>query len=137
VPLAAVVTPNLDEAAILAGFAVRDVTAMERAARALLDRGAHAALIKGGHLDGGELVDVFATGSAVRRFVHRRIATRSTHGTGCTLSAAVAAGLAEGLALERAVSDALDFVHRAIAAAPGLGAGHGPLNHFVEARPRY
>jgi hydroxymethylpyrimidine/phosphomethylpyrimidine kinase len=141
VPLAAVVTPNLDEAAILAGFAVGDVAAMERAAHALLDRGAGAALVKGGHLGGAELVDVFASGDTVRRYPRRRIATRNTHGTGCTLSAAIAAGLAHGVPLERAVTDALDFVHRAIAAAPALGragsAGHGPLNHFVEARPRY
>jgi len=137
VPLAVLVTPNLDEAALLAGFEVASVEAMERAAGALIERGARAALIKGGHLAGPEVVDVLATGASRRRFARRRIATRSTHGTGCTLSAAIAAGLALGADLEQAVTDALDFVHRAIAAAPGLGAGHGPLNHFVEARPRH
>jgi hydroxymethylpyrimidine/phosphomethylpyrimidine kinase len=79
------------------------------------------------------VVDVLATGETVTRFAHRRLETTSTHGTGCTLSAAVAAGLAHGRPLERAVADALDFVHRAMAAAPGLGRGHGPLNHFVPA----
>jgi hydroxymethylpyrimidine/phosphomethylpyrimidine kinase len=69
----------------------------------------------------------------VRHFAHPRLATTSTHGTGCTLSAAVTAGLALGRPLEAAIVDALDFVHRALAAAPGLGAGHGPLNHTVTA----
>lgn len=134
-PLAALVTPNLDEAAILVGAEVRDIEGMERAAGQLVDAGAGAALVKGGHLRTERLVDVFHDGERVRRFERARIATRSTHGTGCTLSAAVAAGLARGGALDAAVEDALDFVHRAIARAPGLGAGNGPLNHFVPAPP--
>ncbi len=124
VPLAALVTPNLDEAAVLVGGSVRGPDEMERAGRALVQLGARAALVKGGHLAGE------------RRFTRPRLETTSTHGTGCTLSAAIAAGLALGRPLERAVEDALDFVHRAIAAAPGLGQGHGPLNHFVPAPPR-
>jgi len=142
VPLATLVTPNLDEAAILVGDRVTAPGEMERAGRALLKLGAQAALVKGGHLpreeegEGDEIVDVLVTDGAVRRFTHSRLDTTSTHGTGCTLSAAIAAGLAHGRPLERAVEDALDFVHRAIAAAPGLGHGHGPLNHFVPAPPR-
>jgi hydroxymethylpyrimidine/phosphomethylpyrimidine kinase len=132
-PIASLVTPNLDEAAILTGDDVRDVAGMERAGRRLLQRGAAAALVKGGHLDGATLVDVLVTRDSLRRFEHPRIATTSTHGTGCTLSSAIAAGLALGRPLEDAVEDALDFVHRAIASAPGLGGGHGPLDHFVEA----
>jgi len=139
-PLAALVTPNLDEAAILVGEGadVRTPDQMERAGRALVQRGARAALVKGGHLAGDEVVDVLVTEGAVRRFARPRIDTTSTHGTGCTLSAAIAAGLALGRPLEQAVADALDFVYRAIAAAPGLGrgGGHGPLNHFVPAPPR-
>jgi hydroxymethylpyrimidine/phosphomethylpyrimidine kinase len=135
VPLATLVTPNLDEAEILVEAEVRSPPQMERAGRALLALGAHAALIKGGHLSREELVDVLVTAGGVRRFVHDRIATTSVHGTGCTLSSAVTAGLAWDRPLERAVEDALDFVHRAIRAAPGIGAGHGPLNHFVEAPP--
>ena len=118
---------------------VRTPEQMERAGRALLRMGARAALVKGGHLAGDEIVDVFVSdgGSTVRRFTHPRIDTTSTHGTGCTLSAGITAGLALGRPLDRAVADALDFVHRAIAAAPGLGrGGHGPLNHFVPAPPR-
>jgi len=130
-PLAALVTPNLDEAEILVGRPVRDPAAMERAGEKLLALGAGAALIKGGHLDGTTLVDLLVTPAGTRRFERARIATTSTHGTGCTLWAAVTAGLALGRPLEQAVADALDFVARAIAAAPGLGGGHGPLNHFV------
>jgi len=134
VPLATLVTPNLDEAQILVDAVLATPDDMERAARRLVTFGARAALVKGGHLRGDRLVDVLVTADGtVRRYEHSRIDTTSTHGTGCTLSAAVTAGLALGRGLEEAVSDALDFVHRAIAAAPGLGAGHGPLNHFVPA----
>jgi len=135
-PLALLVTPNLNEAEILVDAEVRTPDQMERAARALVAMGARAALVKGGHLTGATLVDVLVHDDSARRFTHERIDTTSTHGTGCTLSAAVTAGLALGRPLEQAVTDALDFVHRAIAAAPGLGRGHGPLNHFVPAPPR-
>ncbi|HEU4588547.1 MAG TPA: bifunctional hydroxymethylpyrimidine kinase/phosphomethylpyrimidine kinase [Gemmatimonadales bacterium] len=134
-PLAALVTPNLDEVAILTGRQVTDPAAMERAGHDLLGLGARAALVKGGHLLGDRLVDVLVTPAGVRRFEHPRLDTRSTHGTGCTLSAAITAGLALGRDLETAVADGLDFVHRALAAAPGLGSGHGPLNHSVAAPP--
>ena len=130
-PLAALVTPNLDEAAILVGEAVDDEAGMRRAAEALVRMGARAALLKGGHLRADELVDVLYDGREWRSWRRPRLATRHTHGTGCTLSAAVAAGLAHGRPLERAVEDALDYVHRAMLAAPGLGSGHGPLNHLV------
>ncbi|HEV8264512.1 MAG TPA: bifunctional hydroxymethylpyrimidine kinase/phosphomethylpyrimidine kinase [Gemmatimonadales bacterium] len=136
VPLAALVTPNIDEAAILVQEEVRTPAGMEQAGRALVKLGARAALVKGGHLAGDEVIDVLVADGAVRRFTRPRLDTTSTHGTGCTLSAAVAAGLALGRPLEPAVRDALDFVHRAIAAAPGLGRGHGPLNHFVPGPPR-
>ncbi|MDH4348845.1 MAG: bifunctional hydroxymethylpyrimidine kinase/phosphomethylpyrimidine kinase [Gemmatimonadota bacterium] len=133
-PLAALVTPNLEEAALLASRTVNDPASMEAAGRDLLALGAQAALIKGGHLSGGgEVVDVLVMPSAVRHYRRPRIDTRSTHGTGCTLSAAVTACLARKVGLERAVTAALDYVHRAIAAAPGLGSGHGPLDHTVPA----
>lgn len=134
VPLATVVTPNLPEAALLVGHRVETLDEMEAAGRALLDRGAGAALIKGGHGTDAAVVDMLVTADGPRRFDHPRVDTTSTHGTGCTLSAAIAAGLAAGAGVEQAVADALDFVHRAIRTAPGLGAGHGPLNHFVPAR---
>ena len=134
VPLSTLVTPNLDEAAILVGVPVRDVSAMHRAAESLVSAGAAAALVKGGHLDSHELVDVLHDGRSIREFRWPRIDTRSTHGTGCTLSAAITALLARGMPLGAAVEQALDFVHRAIAQAPNLGAGSGPLNHFVPVR---
>jgi hydroxymethylpyrimidine/phosphomethylpyrimidine kinase len=133
-PLAAVVTPNIDEAAILTGRVVHDVATMERAAVTMLRFGAAAVLVKGGHLSSeSRVTDVLATPSGVRHFSHSRIETTSTHGTGCTLSAAITAGLALGHSLEDSVINALDFVHRAIESAPNLGAGHGPLNHTVTA----
>jgi hydroxymethylpyrimidine/phosphomethylpyrimidine kinase len=130
-PLAAVVTPNLDEAALLVGFPVDDPEAMRRAAVRLVELGAKAALLKGGHLRSEELVDLLWDGREWREWRRPRLETRSTHGTGCTLSAGIAAGLAHGRPLDRAVEDALDFVQRAMQSAPGLGAGHGPLNHLV------
>ena len=135
-PLAALVTPNLDEAAILTGRAVHDEPSMEEAGRTLLSFGAGAALVKGGHLAGEAIIDLLITPEGTQPFRRRRIVTTSTHGTGCTLSAAITAGLALGRGLEAAVADALDYVHRAIVAAPGLGAGHGPLDHTVAARMR-
>jgi hydroxymethylpyrimidine/phosphomethylpyrimidine kinase len=133
-PLAAVVTPNLEEAAILVGRSVRDVAGMRWAAEELVRLGAGAALVKGGHLEEGVLVDVLCDGERTREWSRPRIDTTSTHGTGCTLSAAIAAGLAHGRPLGEAVDGALDYVHRAIKAAPGLGKGHGPLNHMVPAQ---
>jgi hydroxymethylpyrimidine/phosphomethylpyrimidine kinase len=131
-PLADLVTPNLHEASNLTMETVEDVPAMERAARALVDMGAAAALVKGGHLAGPELVDVLFTPElGVKHYRHHRIETTSTHGTGCTLSAAITARLALGDKLEAAVETALAFVHRAIGTAPGLGRGHGPLNHWA------
>jgi hydroxymethylpyrimidine/phosphomethylpyrimidine kinase len=104
---------------------------MEAAGRALRAAGAGAALVKGGHLAGDRIIDVLVTEGGVRRFEHARIATTSTHGTGCTLSAAITAGLAQGQPLDAAVEAALDYVARAIGTAPGLGRGHGPVNHFA------
>jgi hydroxymethylpyrimidine/phosphomethylpyrimidine kinase len=133
-PLARLVTPNLEEAAILSGLEVNDPVQMELAGRRLLELGAQAALVKGGHLTGDVMTEVLVTPDSVRRFTHARIPTSSTHGTGCTLSAAITASLALGRDLEQAVADGLDYLHRAIAAAPGFGAGHGPVNHMVAAR---
>ncbi len=132
VPLAALITPNLHEAEILTGEEIADEDAMARAAEILVkDMGAQAALIKGGHLDSGErVVDILYDGN-VRAFRARRLDTTSTHGTGCTLSAAITAQLARGESLHAAVRRSIDYVHNAIATAPGLGSGHGPLNHLA------
>jgi len=131
-PLATVVTPNWPEAAILTGVEERSLRGMETAARDLVRSGAGAALIKGGHLEGDEVVDLFWDGRYRRVLRGPRIDTRHTHGTGCTLSAAIAAGLARGAQLTAAVEQAVNWVRAAIAGAPGVGAGRGPLDHFAE-----
>ncbi|WP_431285961.1 bifunctional hydroxymethylpyrimidine kinase/phosphomethylpyrimidine kinase [Humitalea sp. 24SJ18S-53] len=130
-PLATIITPNIPEAEALAGMAIPDLSAMHAAARALLALGVPAVLLKGGHMEGDTLVDLLATGAGVEAFSSPRIATTSTHGTGCTLASAVAAGLAQGMTLRDAVLRARAYVAAAIAAAPGFGGGHGPLDHTV------
>jgi hydroxymethylpyrimidine/phosphomethylpyrimidine kinase len=133
IPQASLVTPNLHEAVILTGEAIDDEDAMARAAESIVnDMGAQAVLIKGGHLQSGDrVVDILYDGN-VRTFRGQRIDTTNTHGTGCTLSAAITAQLANGESLHAAVRRAIDYVHNAIATAPGLGSGHGPLNHLAD-----
>jgi hydroxymethylpyrimidine/phosphomethylpyrimidine kinase len=126
---ALVVTPNLPEAEILCGGSIGGVAGMRAAGGALLGLGCPAALIKGGHLEGDTVSDVLVTAGGVRVWESPRIETRHTHGTGCTLASAIAAGLAQGLEVEAAVDRARAYVQRAIAGAPGLGRGHGPLDH--------
>jgi len=128
--LATVVTPNVEEVRILTGVEVRTPADLAIAARELVARGARAALVKGGHLD-GPAVDVLWDGTTITEFVADRVAGRSMHGTGCTLSAAITAGLATGLDLVAAARQAKDYVTRAIAEAPQLGRGHRPLRHWV------
>jgi hydroxymethylpyrimidine/phosphomethylpyrimidine kinase len=128
-PRAAVLTPNLPEAEILAGRTIDSLAAMHRAAESLLGLGCRAVLLKGGHLPGGTVYDVLATASGRRAWQSPRIDSRHTHGTGCTLASAIAAGLAQGMAVEAAVERAREYVQRAILSAPGLGHGHGPLDH--------
>ena len=132
IPEASLVTPNLHEAAILTGEKIEDEDGMARAAETIVrEMGAQAVLIKGGHLDAGDrVVDILYDGD-VRAFRGKRLETTNTHGTGCTLSAAIAAQLANGESMHAAVRRAIDYVHNAIATAPGLGSGHGPLNHLA------
>lgn len=130
-PLAAVVTPNLPEAEVLTGLSIRTRAEMVTAARRLVDLGARAAVVKGGHLVGEPAADVLCVGDTVEWIEAERIETRHTHGTGCTFSAAIAAGLARGLSLQEAVLLAKRFITVAIRRAPGLGAGHGPTNHLA------
>lgn len=128
-PLATLVTPNAPEAALLTGLEVTTAPDLERAARRLVEMGARAAVVTGGHLD-GPAIDVLYDGRAVTEVRADRIAGRHTHGTGCTFSAAIAARLALGDELVAAVRAAKAYVTRAIEQAPGLGAGRGPLEHF-------
>lgn len=131
-PLSTVVTPNLDEAALLLGRAIDGADALEEAATALLALGAPAVLLKGGHLPGDTVTDVLALAGGGRlRLQSPRIATHNGHGTGCTLSSAIACHLALGLPLPQAVEQARSYILGAIAAGADVrtGQGHGPLNH--------
>lgn len=133
VPLAELVTPNADEAAVMTGQSLASLDDMRGAAKAIHAMGARAVLIKGGHLEGpdpGQVVDLLFDGEFTE-YRRERIVTTSTHGTGCTLSAAVTAELAKGSSLRDAVAAAVAFVHEAIRTAPALGRGSGPLNHFA------
>lgn len=134
-PIASVITPNLSEAEALTGMPIPDLPAMYRAATAILALGASAVLLTGGHLPGDRVIDLLATRDGIEAFDASRIATRHTHGTGCTLASAIATGLAQDMNLRDAVVRARDYVRAAIAAAPGYGAGHGPLNHAVTVQP--
>lgn len=137
VPLASLITPNTDEASRLTGQTIDDEKSIRRAAERLVALGARAALITGGHSRGENnavIVDVLYDGEFTF-FAHPKIETENTHGTGCTLSAAIAAQLAKGASLREAIQNAIDYVHAAIASAPSIGAGHGPLNHFAVGSP--
>ena len=129
-PAALLVTPNLAEAAALTGLRVDDLATMAEAARAIHRRAGAFVLVKGGHL-AGDALDLLWDGTQVQEFRAPRIDSRHTHGTGCTYSAAIAAGLALGRPLHAAIANAKAYVTAAIRTAPGLGTGHGPLNHFA------
>jgi hydroxymethylpyrimidine/phosphomethylpyrimidine kinase len=129
IPLASVITPNLPEAAKLTGLSMTGEAAYLAAGRALLGIGAQAALIKGGHTEGDLLTDYLVTESGVQTITLPRIRTKNTHGTGCTLASAIATGLGQGMTLWDAVSRARHYLQAAITAAPGFGAGHGPVWH--------
>jgi len=131
IPRAFLLTPNLEEAAVLAGFPVTDIASMRRAAEKLVSLGAKNVLIKGGHLEGDAVDVLFEPGHGFQEFSSPRIATIHTHGTGCTYSAAIAAELAKGSALLDAIGNAKKFIIEAIRTAPGLGSGTGPLNHHA------
>lgn len=134
-PLAALVTPNLPEAEALVGSPVQTRTEREEAAGRIVAMGARAVLIKGGHGPGDLLEDLLYDGESFHVFRAERVVTRHTHGTGCTLSAAAATGLGQGLSLYDAVERAIRYVQSAIRYAPGYGRGHGPLGHHVGVSP--
>jgi hydroxymethylpyrimidine kinase/phosphomethylpyrimidine kinase len=134
-PLATVVTPNLQEAERITGLSISGESDIEKAAGLMLSMGAQSVLIKGGHFTsktrGGKATDFLFTGRDVQVFESDYVGTKSTHGTGCTLSAAIAANLALGRTLEEAIGAAKDFVFEAIRTAPKIGRGHSPVNHLL------
>lgn len=132
IPLTYLLTPNIPEAQTLTGIRIEDEDGMKKAAQALQRMGATHVLVKGGHLQGAPL-DILCYGNQSLRFETQRIDTRNTHGTGCTIAAALAALLALGFPLPAAAQAAKDFIHTAITSAPDLGHGHGPVNHYIAA----
>lgn len=128
----AIITPNLAEAAALSGMPVEDEAGMTAAGLTLLAKGAAAVLVTGGHLTGDEVVDLRLTADGARRFADARIQTTAGHGTGCTLSSAMAVGLAVGQGLDEAIVSARAYVRHGLETAPGFGKGLGPLNHLLD-----
>jgi hydroxymethylpyrimidine/phosphomethylpyrimidine kinase len=131
IPQAAIITPNLPEAAKLTGLSLNTAQDYIAAGRALIAMGAEAALIKGGHGEGDTLTDFLIHPAGVETISLPRINTSSTHGTGCTLASAIATGLAQKMTLTDAVQRARHYLQNAIINAPGIGAGHGPVAHFA------
>ncbi len=135
VPRASLLTPNAPEAARLTGLAVEDLAGQRRAAERLVELGAKAVLVKGGHFSGSILIDVLQTEAGCRELPVERVDTLSTHGTGCTLASAIACGLAQDMALEPAVLRGQAYLRRALETAPGFGKGQGPVNHSHTVKP--
>lgn len=130
-PLAYIVTPNIPEADLLSGIRVRSIEDMKQAAKKIAALGPKNVLVKGGHLDSNqEAIDVLFDGNEFHKYRAPRINTKNTHGTGCTYSAAICAGIAKGFHILDAVEDAKEYVTQAIRNSFNLGKGHGPLNHF-------
>jgi hydroxymethylpyrimidine/phosphomethylpyrimidine kinase len=137
-PLALVATPNLPEAEVLTGLTIRDAEGMRIAARAIWALGVNWVVIKGGHLpEDQDATDLVFDGGSFTSLEARRIATKNTHGTGCTFSAAIAAGLARGLEPLDAIQRAKRFVSRAIEESLAIGSGHGPTNHLAGVRSEW
>jgi hydroxymethylpyrimidine/phosphomethylpyrimidine kinase len=132
---ASIITPNIPEAEMLTGFSIENRDDMVHAAEMMHTLGVPAILLKGGHMPRDVVTDVLQTDDGTELFEAERIASRHTHGTGCTLASAIATGIAQGMELRDAVRRGREFVRRAIAGAPGFGQGHGPLNHAVTVRP--
>jgi hydroxymethylpyrimidine/phosphomethylpyrimidine kinase len=134
-PRATLITPNLPEASVLVGRPITSLGDMRAAMPSLLALGPRAVLLKGGHLETDEIVDIYEGPEGRHEWRSPRIVTRHTHGTGCTLASAIAAGLAQGLPMIQAISRARAYVRIAIETAPGFGSGHGPLNHAHTVKP--
>ena len=132
---ASVITPNLPEAVVLTGLTIEDLDGMTRAGDALLAMGARAVVLKGGHLPGAEVHDLLVTPDGNEVFSAPRMDTRHTHGTGCAMASALATGLAQGMSLRNSLARAQSYVHDAIRSAPGIGSGHGPIDHGHTVKP--
>ncbi len=130
IPLALVITPNIPEAEELCGFKISGLEDMEKACRKIYSLGCSAVVLKGGHLEGDEAIDIFYDGRGFEYLIGKKVITKNTHGTGCTFSSAITSYLAKGFSLKDAVKKAKEFVQGAIEHSLPLGKGHGPLNHL-------
>ena len=130
-PLCTLITPNIPEAAILTGYSISSEKDMIKAAKKILNMGPKNVLLKGGHLKNKMIVDVLATKRGIKIFKKRKIRTKDTHGTGCTLSSALATCLSQKKNIVKSCKISLRYVDKAIISAPGYGKGFGPLNHLV------
>jgi hydroxymethylpyrimidine/phosphomethylpyrimidine kinase len=132
-PMAYLVTPNIPEAEILSGLKINNEAEMLQAAKIILAQtGAKNIIIKGGHLHGDDLVDILLEGEKITKITSKKIATKNTHGTGCSFASSISAYLAQGESLENAFKKAHDYIYNAIKNAPNIGAGHGPIEHFYK-----
>jgi hydroxymethylpyrimidine/phosphomethylpyrimidine kinase len=128
-PLARIITPNIPEAETLLGGTISSLEDMQRSAEMLMTMGPDAVLVKGGHMSGSRLTDVLLNDDGFHLFETKRVETGHTHGTGCTTASAIATGIAQGFQLPAAVKRAQSYVAAAIRGAPGIGQGHGPIDH--------
>ncbi|MBJ26763.1 MAG: bifunctional hydroxymethylpyrimidine kinase/phosphomethylpyrimidine kinase [Alphaproteobacteria bacterium] len=133
-PMLTLITPNIPEAEVLCGKRISSVNDMYIAGREIRRSGARAVLVKGGHLDGDVLSDVLICDDGEFIFHNKRINSSNTHGTGCTLSSAIAVGISQGIPLQESIKRARDYLYEAISEAPGFGSGYGPVNHSVTIR---
>lgn len=131
IPISYIITPNIEEAKILADMDIKNLDNMKIAAKKIRDLSVSNVLLKGGHLDGDDIYDILLVDDNIQVFESERINTRNTHGTGCTLASAIATFISQKLPLVEAVSKARDYVRKAIISAPNIGKGHGPLGHKV------
>lgn len=129
-PIATIITPNIPEAETLTGITISNLEDSSSAAKMIVDMGVTSVIVKGGHLIDNEAIDIFYDGKNFREFRSPRIETKNTHGTGCTFSSAIAAGLARGIELTDAIGKAKEYVTEAIRTNLNIGHGHGPLNHL-------
>lgn len=133
IPLSTIITPNIPEAEVLSRLEIKSENDMIEAARKIIsETGAKAILVKGGHLDSEAITDILVTLESIKKWQNKRIKTKNTHGTGCTLASAIATGLAQNMKMDEAIDRARKYVLKAIKTAPGYGKGYGPLNHLQD-----
>ncbi len=131
-PLCTIITPNIPEAEVITGIKINDALDLENAGRSIIDMGINNVLMKGGHLNSSKLTDVLITNNNIEYFNNNKINTKNSHGTGCTLSSAIACGLGQKLTLKESVKRAHLYVYKSILNAPNIGKGNGPLNHLIK-----